>query len=445
MRGKKGKLDSIGLCLSGGGFRASLFHLGVLRYLAESKQLSNVKVISSVSGGSVIGAFLAIKWKTLKEKHFSKDTFLKEIYEPFVKKVTTGNLRNRWFLLCVLTAPRLINPRFTWINLWSGFFDRWFYGGKGIKINELSDELELVINATELKFGKAYRFAPSFYGSDDEGDGEGYKEININKTFQLSYAVTASAAHLPLNMNIGNREGRWFIDGGAFDNTGLDWILDWEDKDRPKTATKPDFLIVCEASKELPEWSWGWRRFIPLYRILPILSRWRAIQYEQTRRTRKDWFIDRIRKHEEDKNKKEKNKNKKEDGIIISIDVVANELKEAEKRDDCKSLFEYTLPEILVKGDDKEGFKKEKFKGVEDIRTDLDNFLCEEAKLLTYHGYSLTHVYLTTFHENTKVKGRPLIVHEPEWRIEFTEEEVKKYLRALKECDKHFTFKRKFF
>jgi predicted acylesterase/phospholipase RssA len=427
MKGKKDKLDSIGLCFSGGGFRASLFHLGVLRYLAESKQLANVKVISSVSGGSVIGAFLATKWRTLKEKHFSKEAFDKEIYKPFFKKVTTGNLRNRWFLLCVLTAPYLLNPRFTWINLWSGFFDRWFYGRKGMKINELSDELELVINAAELKFGKAYRFAPFFYGSDDEG----YNEIKTNKTVQLSYAVTASAAHLPLNLNFGEPGGRWFIDGGSFDNTGLDWFLDWEDKYRPKTATKPDFLIVCEASKELPEWSWGWRRFIPLYRILPILSRWRAIQYEQTRRTRKDWFIDRIRKHEEDKNKKEKNK--KEEGIIISIDVVAKKLKEAKDR---KTLIEYTLPKKLVKGTNDNP-------GVEDIRTDFDNFLNREANLLTYHGYSLIHVYLSTFHENAKVKGRPLIVHEPEWRIKFTEGEVKKYFQALNKCNKHLTLKRK--
>ena len=45
-----------GLALSGGGFRASFFHLGVLARLAEMDLLRRVEVISTVSGGSIIGA-----------------------------------------------------------------------------------------------------------------------------------------------------------------------------------------------------------------------------------------------------------------------------------------------------------------------------------------------------------------------------------------------------
>ena len=247
---------------------------------------------SPTSLGLVLSCLAILKATAQGNLPFSNEAFMKEVYEPFRTKVTKGNLRNRWVFLWLPTAICLLNPRFTWINLWAGFFDRWFYGRKKIEINKLSGELELVINATELKYGKAYRFAPAFYGSDKEG----YKEINTNKSIKLSEAVTASAAHLPLNLNVGDRGGGWFIDGGAFDNTGLDWFLDWEDKERPKSSIKPDFLIVCEASKELPEWSWGWRRFIPLYRMFRILNQWRAIQYEQTRRIRKDWFIDRIRR-----------------------------------------------------------------------------------------------------------------------------------------------------
>lgn len=46
----------IALALSGGGFRAALFHAGVLRRLAELGLLGRVKVISCVSGGSIAGA-----------------------------------------------------------------------------------------------------------------------------------------------------------------------------------------------------------------------------------------------------------------------------------------------------------------------------------------------------------------------------------------------------
>ena len=45
-----------GLALSGGGFRASLFHIGVLASLAEHDVLRHVEVLSCVSGGSIIGA-----------------------------------------------------------------------------------------------------------------------------------------------------------------------------------------------------------------------------------------------------------------------------------------------------------------------------------------------------------------------------------------------------
>src|SRR5438552_1583288 len=47
------------LCLSGGGFRAALFHLGALRRLNELGILSRIDTITSVSGGSIIAAHLA--------------------------------------------------------------------------------------------------------------------------------------------------------------------------------------------------------------------------------------------------------------------------------------------------------------------------------------------------------------------------------------------------
>lgn len=46
----------LGLALSGGGFRASFFHIGVLARLAELDLLRPIEVISTVSGGSIIGA-----------------------------------------------------------------------------------------------------------------------------------------------------------------------------------------------------------------------------------------------------------------------------------------------------------------------------------------------------------------------------------------------------
>src|SRR5262249_46184698 len=54
--GRAGKELSFGLCLSGGGFRATLFHLGVMRALHKVGLLERVDAISAVSGGSIFAA-----------------------------------------------------------------------------------------------------------------------------------------------------------------------------------------------------------------------------------------------------------------------------------------------------------------------------------------------------------------------------------------------------
>ena len=56
------KLD-IGLCLSGGGYRAMLFSLGSLWRLNELGWLRKLDVVSSVSGGSILNGVLATRWK----------------------------------------------------------------------------------------------------------------------------------------------------------------------------------------------------------------------------------------------------------------------------------------------------------------------------------------------------------------------------------------------
>ena len=57
-----GKDCRIGVALSGGGFRASAYHLGVFRKLDELGLLDKVDLFSCVSGGSIAGAFLCANW-----------------------------------------------------------------------------------------------------------------------------------------------------------------------------------------------------------------------------------------------------------------------------------------------------------------------------------------------------------------------------------------------
>ncbi len=58
-------IAGIGLCLSGGGYRATLFHLGVLWRLNQVGYLNKIDRISSVSGGSILSGVLGLNWSRL--------------------------------------------------------------------------------------------------------------------------------------------------------------------------------------------------------------------------------------------------------------------------------------------------------------------------------------------------------------------------------------------
>src|SRR5262249_27784312 len=62
---RDGPRPGTGLCLSGGGYRAMLFHLGALWRLNELGLLHSLQRISSVSGGSITAAVLGHRWRRL--------------------------------------------------------------------------------------------------------------------------------------------------------------------------------------------------------------------------------------------------------------------------------------------------------------------------------------------------------------------------------------------
>ncbi len=79
----------LGLALSGGGFRASFFHVGVLARLAETGTLRKVEVISTVSGGSILGALYYLALKDLLESVPDAE-ITDEHYVRVVRRVETA-------------------------------------------------------------------------------------------------------------------------------------------------------------------------------------------------------------------------------------------------------------------------------------------------------------------------------------------------------------------
>lgn len=95
-------MAKLGLSLSGGGFRATLFHLGVVKALSMTGLLPEVSRICSVSGGSILAADLVLKWEDYRQP----DRF--DEAAKAVLKLTRSDLRGkilrRYPLLLVLRA-----------------------------------------------------------------------------------------------------------------------------------------------------------------------------------------------------------------------------------------------------------------------------------------------------------------------------------------------------
>src|SRR5437764_4594776 len=95
----------IGLALSGGGFRATLYHLGLVRFLRDAGVLPQVTHITSVSGGSVLAAHLALNWDRYTGSANEFDSAAAEVL-AFVRMDVRNRVVRRFPLALPLRWPR---------------------------------------------------------------------------------------------------------------------------------------------------------------------------------------------------------------------------------------------------------------------------------------------------------------------------------------------------
>jgi len=81
------------LCLSGGGYRAAAYHLGVTRRLHELGILPRVERLSCVSGGSILGAFLLQRYPAFRGEPLAGFDWKSKIEEPFADVLCKCDLR----------------------------------------------------------------------------------------------------------------------------------------------------------------------------------------------------------------------------------------------------------------------------------------------------------------------------------------------------------------
>ena len=138
--------SGIALCLSGGGYRAMVFHVGSLWRLCETGFLGKAKRISSVSGGSITSALLALKWSRLRSG--SIDDFDREVAGP-IRRLADHTL-DAGSVIEGIFLPGSISDKI------ADAYRKHLYGDATLQ--DFPDEPRFVINATNVQSGALWRF-----------------------------------------------------------------------------------------------------------------------------------------------------------------------------------------------------------------------------------------------------------------------------------------------
>jgi NTE family protein len=226
----------IGLALSGGGFRAMLFHAGALLRLNELGVLSQVARISSVSGGSIAAGYLAFVWARLGPANAagvfdkSKQNYVEAILNFSQKKID---------VIDVLTGQL---PWTSAAEQVARSYDEYLF--QDATLQQIPDQPQFVFCATNLQTGVLWRFSKPYAGD--------YVVGRLDKpVMPLSRAVAASSAFPPVLSPVvltfpqgsftdwpGRPAGAGGVfdlnpfrsqvmlcDGGVYDNNGLEPVV----------------------------------------------------------------------------------------------------------------------------------------------------------------------------------------------------------------------------
>lgn len=250
----------IALALSGGGIRAMVFHLGVLRVMAERGAFEDVKRISTVSGGSLLVGLMyqeaGMQWPT-------SDQFLSSVYPALRIKLCSSSLQ--WGALRQLAQPQNWQFLLSRANLLALALRREW--GITANLSDVPARPEWSINGTTAENGKRFRFKNDSIGDYTLGYAApgnyplanalavsaafpgGFGPLQFDATpFQWrkrpSWGAAASDAQL---VDIGYRHLHLY-DGGVYDNLGLEPFFD---AGKGQSKHSGELIVVSDAGAPL--------------------------------------------------------------------------------------------------------------------------------------------------------------------------------------------------
>lgn len=220
----------IALCLSGGGYRAMLFHVGAMWRLNQFGYLPKLARISSVSGGSIAAATLGLKWPRLAfDANGVAGAFQDEVVGPI--RALASTTVDAPAVIGGLLLPGSISSRIV------AAYRRHLFGSATLQ-DLPADPPRFVINATNVQTGVLFRFSRPFL-ADYRVGMIGHPRV------ELAVAVAASSAFPPVlsPLELKFPETAWdppsglasedlhrapfltnvvLADGGVYDNLGLE-------------------------------------------------------------------------------------------------------------------------------------------------------------------------------------------------------------------------------
>ena len=252
----EGKLeDLLALCLSGGGYRAMLFHLGTIWYLNDAGFLPKLDRLSSVSGGSITAGVLATRWKQLQFDAGGKATNFGDAVVVPLRKMASTTIDAGSVIGGILTPGTSVSDRII------KSYKKNLFGEATLQ--DIADKPRFVINATNVQTGSLFRFSKPYIAD--------YRIGRImNPTTSVAAAVAASSAFPPIlsPARLDFQHGQWsdlntnecgrapfttkvvLTDGGVYDNMGIEtaWkrckrvlISDGGGKYQPEENPKSDW------------------------------------------------------------------------------------------------------------------------------------------------------------------------------------------------------------
>lgn len=274
---------TIGLALSGGGFRATLFGLGSIWRLNEAGLLGQLDRITSVSGGSILAGVLAHRWRQLNFDDGRAINFEEVVVRPiqeFCSHTIDIGTAVLGHLIPFKTSGDFLAER----------YDKDLFGGT--LLSDLPDSKNeaaphFIFYATNMQTGRSFRFCRDYIADYFLG-------ISYGTKIALAKAVAASSAFPPIfspvvlntdstmwkepHMQLPNleqlRRRIVLADGGVYDNMGLQALID-----------DADIILVSDAGApfKIDE--------SPFEDDLLQLRRVRDILIDQTRALRKSWLV----------------------------------------------------------------------------------------------------------------------------------------------------------